>query len=144
MREIGANDGICLRHPPDGRAGPSRLNHGVISMPDNNHDRVLVSPRWIERCRQPGRATRIVFVSTNASVPWGGSEELWSQTALDLLSQGLSVSANLLEWSPLHPRVIDLQEKGMDLRFRPRWYSFAKHPLRRMAFWLENATGSRG
>src|SRR5205814_989630 len=29
-----------------------------------------------------------VFISTMDSVPWGGSEELWSQAALKLVSKG--------------------------------------------------------
>jgi hypothetical protein len=51
---------------------------------------------------------RITFVSTMDSDPWGGSEELWSRTALDLLAQGFPVSASVPEWSPLHPQVLDL------------------------------------
>jgi glycosyltransferase involved in cell wall biosynthesis len=83
---------------------------------------------------------RILFVSTMGLVPWGGSEELWSRTALDLVSQGFSVSANVIEWSPVHPRVLELKAKEVELRLRPRWYSFAKQPLRRMSFWLKSAT----
>lgn len=52
---------------------------------------------------------RIVFVSTMDGIPWGGSEELWSRTALALLvDQGYAVSASVLEWSPLHKRVLGL------------------------------------
>lgn len=63
---------------------------------------------------------RITFVSTMDLEPWGGSEELWARTALDLLSQGFSVSASVLQWSPLHPRVLDLRARGVDLWVRPR------------------------
>jgi glycosyltransferase involved in cell wall biosynthesis len=73
---------------------------------------------------------RIIFVSAMAAAPWGGSEELWSRTALDLVSRGLSVSASVLEWLPLHPRVLDLRARGVHLQVRPQWYSLSKHPLR--------------
>lgn len=66
---------------------------------------------------------RIVFVSTMGVVPWGGSEELWSQAALELVSQGFPVSANVVEWSPLHPKVGRLQEAGVQITTRPTLYS---------------------
>ena len=76
---------------------------------------------------------RIIFVSTMALVPWGGSEELWSRTALDLVAQGFPVSASVLQWAPLHPRVLDLRARGVDLWVRPTWYSLREHPWRRFA-----------
>jgi glycosyltransferase involved in cell wall biosynthesis len=76
---------------------------------------------------------RFTFVSTMDGDPWGGSEELWSRTALDLLAQGFPVSASVLEWSPLHSRVLDLRARGVDLWVRPRWYSFGAHPWARLA-----------
>jgi len=80
---------------------------------------------------EPSR-NRLVFVSTMAGEPWGGSEELWSRTALDLVSQGFPVSASVLEWSPLHPRVLDLRARGVDLWARPQWYSLRRHPWDRL------------
>jgi glycosyltransferase involved in cell wall biosynthesis len=65
--------------------------------------------------------------------PWGGSEELWSRTALDLVEQGFLVSASVLEWVPLHPRVLDLQARGVELWVRPPWYSLREHPWSRLA-----------
>src|SRR5947207_8482826 len=78
-------------------------------------------------------ANRIVFVSTMDGIPWGGSEELWSRTALDLVSQGFLVSAGVIEWSPLHPRAVDLRTRGVELWLRPKWYSLQQHPWRRLA-----------
>jgi glycosyltransferase involved in cell wall biosynthesis len=71
---------------------------------------------------------RIIFVSTMDRQPWAGAEELWSRTALDLVSQGFPVSASVLQWSPLHPRVIDMKTRGVDLWVRPKWYSLPEHP----------------
>jgi glycosyltransferase involved in cell wall biosynthesis len=77
-------------------------------------------------------AKRIIFVSTLEGDPWGGSEELWSRAALDLLAHGFGVSASVYEWSPLHRRVLDLKARGVDLWVRPRWYSWWDHPVRRL------------
>lgn len=79
------------------------------------------------------RSDRILFVSTMDSIPWGGSEELWSRTAVELVSQGISVSAGIIQWSPPHPRVINLKERGVELWFRPKWYSLRDHPWQRLA-----------
>lgn len=62
---------------------------------------------------------------------WGGSEELWSQTALRLVAEGCSVSASVLEWRPPHPRVLNLLQGGVEVCFRP-----PRYPLRKLA-WRE-------
>ncbi len=80
------------------------------------------------------RVESIIFVSAMVGEPWGGSEELWSRTALDLVSQGFSVSASVMEWTPLHPRVLDLTARGVHLQVRPRSYSLLKQPVRRILF----------
>lgn len=41
---------------------------------------------------------KICFVSLNNSSPWGGSEELWSQSALILSKKGYSVSVIFYDW----------------------------------------------
>jgi glycosyltransferase involved in cell wall biosynthesis len=64
---------------------------------------------------------RIVFVSM-CGESWGGSEELWSRTALDLVAQGFAVSASVRKWSPPHRRVLDLVERGVEVWFRPDTY----------------------
>jgi glycosyltransferase involved in cell wall biosynthesis len=79
------------------------------------------------------RHQRIIFVSMMAGEPWGGSEELWSRTAVELVSQGVPVSASVAEWSPLHPRVAKVRARGVDLWVRPSWYSWHEHPWRRLA-----------
>jgi len=38
---------------------------------------------------------KIAFVSTMNNDPWGGSEFLWSETALRLLRAGHTVTANV-------------------------------------------------
>jgi glycosyltransferase involved in cell wall biosynthesis len=66
---------------------------------------------------------RIAFISTMEAVPWGGSEELWSRTALKLVAEGFRVSASVIDWSPLHKRVLNLMEAGVDVWLRPARYS---------------------
>jgi len=77
----------------------------------------------------------IIFVSTMFGSPWGGSEELWSRAALDLAAQGFRVSASVIKWSPLHPRVRYLQARGVELWSRPLQYSLSKYPAHWLASW---------
>src|SRR5690242_17618356 len=65
-------------------------------------------------------ARGIVFISNMEDVPWGGSEELWSRAALNLAAEGYPVAANVLEWSPLHPRIRHLQQQGVVIATRPQ------------------------
>ncbi len=75
---------------------------------------------------------RVIFVTTPNSDPWAGSEELWAQAALDLVARGVSASASVTEFSPLHPRMRELQAKGVELWLRPVWYEWHEHPWRRI------------
>src|SRR5215471_9973753 len=75
----------------------------------------------------------IAFVSTMEGAPWGGSEELWSRTALNLAAQGFSVWASVHEWSPPHKRVLALVEGGVDVWVRPSRYSIWKHAWHRVS-----------
>ncbi len=50
--------------------------------------------------------------------PWGGSEELWSQAALRLRSEGHEVAASVVCWPQLSPKVIELEERGVTLLVR--------------------------
>jgi len=62
----------------------------------------------------------ITFVSTNTT--WGGSEELWGQTALRLAGSGHRVSASVSAWQWPHPDLTELERGGaiLDRRlFRP-------------------------
>jgi glycosyltransferase involved in cell wall biosynthesis len=78
---------------------------------------------------QPRR--RIVFVS-NCGGPWGGSEELWSRTALDLVAQGFPVSASVPKWSPPHRRMLELMERGVEVWFRPEPYPLWRQAWRKL------------
>jgi len=58
---------------------------------------------------------RFVFISTMSGCPWGGSEELWSQTALRLRSEGHQVAASVTWWPQLSPKVTALADQGIEL-----------------------------
>jgi glycosyltransferase involved in cell wall biosynthesis len=61
---------------------------------------------------------RFVFVSTMSGAPWGGSEELWGQSALRLREAGHRISASV-NWCPqLSPKVLALEKRGIDLFIR--------------------------
>lgn len=74
---------------------------------------------------------RISFVSTLPG-QWGGSEELWSRTALDLAAQGFQVSASVVGWSPLHPCVVELMKRGVEVWLRPHPYPLWKQARRKL------------
>jgi glycosyltransferase involved in cell wall biosynthesis len=73
---------------------------------------------------------RIIFLTTISG--WGGSEELWSRAAVDLAGQGFAVAASVVESDPLHPRLRELQRRGVELCPRPTWYSWRRHPWSRL------------
>lgn len=71
-------------------------------------------------CGKPTRSPfRIAFVSTMNGCAWGGSEELWSQTALRLAQLGHQVSASVYKWPTRPDRITELEKAGAHLGFRP-------------------------
>jgi glycosyltransferase involved in cell wall biosynthesis len=60
---------------------------------------------------------RIGFVSTNNQCAWGGSEELWSQTAINLLDKGHSVCASVRYWNPQPQNIHIASERGLKLYY---------------------------
>jgi glycosyltransferase involved in cell wall biosynthesis len=82
---------------------------------------------------------RVLFVTTPHLDPWSGAEELWSRTAIELVSQGVPVSASVWEGSLEYPRMRELQARGVDLCPWPRQYSLRKHPWKRLRSWHNGA-----
>ena len=62
---------------------------------------------------------RFVFVSALASRAWGGSEELWSQTAIRLQQNGHQVAACVCWWPETPKPVSSLIEHGIEVFVRP-------------------------
>jgi glycosyltransferase involved in cell wall biosynthesis len=61
---------------------------------------------------------KFVFISTMGASPWGGSEELWCQTASRLREQGHEVVASVVWWPQLSPKVLALKMQGARLLTR--------------------------
>ena len=64
---------------------------------------------------------RIAFVLTMGDAPWGGSEVLWSQTAVLALQQGHMVFVSAYRWPEVQPQLLALQQKGAILFRRPSY-----------------------
>ncbi|HEY9176043.1 MAG TPA: glycosyltransferase family 4 protein [Flavipsychrobacter sp.] len=62
---------------------------------------------------------RIYIFSTLEIVPWGGSEQLWSDVALKLLGQGHMVMTNSLEWEQSPEKLLQIKAAGGFTTFRP-------------------------
>jgi glycosyltransferase involved in cell wall biosynthesis len=64
---------------------------------------------------------RFAFVSTMAGSPWGGSEELWSRTAVQLKRAGHDVQASVVHWPRLSDKVSLLARQGIRLGTHPSY-----------------------
>ena len=51
----------------------------------------------------------ILFASTNDAAPWGGSEELWFETALRMAKDGWPVVASVVKWPDRAPQLAALE-----------------------------------
>ncbi len=81
---------------------------------------------------------RIGFISTLTYLPWGGSEDLWSEAAARLAGEHL-VFANVQKWDTLSPHIIRLMEKGVKVHLRTHHSSFIKRILNRFVKPLDPA-----
>lgn len=63
------------------------------------------------------RTMKIGFISLMRIAPWGGSEELWSKTALLAISQGHAVETLTNGWVPNSSRIEQLQKAGAVTKF---------------------------
>ena len=63
---------------------------------------------------------RIAFISTMDGLPWGGSEELWSQAATRLLADGHDVLASVIGWPEMPAALAELGRRGAVIERRPK------------------------
>ncbi|MDD5069396.1 MAG: glycosyltransferase family 4 protein [Candidatus Omnitrophica bacterium] len=63
---------------------------------------------------------KIAFVSTNEWASWGGSEELWAQTAIRMGKQGFLVGVNIKGWEETPSRIQEMERSGCMVK--RRWY----------------------
>lgn len=72
------------------------------------------------------RRHKIAFISTMDSSPWGGSEELWTQTAERLIKRGVECRADVKKWPGLPaPRLRVLQKAGCEIAFSRNYWGFS-------------------
>jgi glycosyltransferase involved in cell wall biosynthesis len=62
---------------------------------------------------------KFAFISTMDSAPWGGSEELWGQSAVQLKRAGHEVQASVAPWSGRSEKVRELVQQGIQVESRP-------------------------
>jgi glycosyltransferase involved in cell wall biosynthesis len=60
---------------------------------------------------------KIGFVSLMRVASWGGSEELWSKTALRALAEGHNVETLTYSYDPISLHIAKLREVGVDTKF---------------------------
>jgi glycosyltransferase involved in cell wall biosynthesis len=54
----------------------------------------------------------ITFIACNEYAPWGGSEELWSQTAISMSQQGFNVSVSIKGWKNEAKEISNIESSG--------------------------------
>jgi len=55
---------------------------------------------------------KLIFFTTMSGSPWGGSEELWYQTALSALKAGHVVMISVIDWGNEPAQITNLRNKG--------------------------------
>jgi glycosyltransferase involved in cell wall biosynthesis len=63
---------------------------------------------------------KIAFISTMDGVPWGGSEELWSQAATRLKDAGHEIQASVEYWPQLSDKITALRATGIKVQTHSR------------------------
>jgi len=62
---------------------------------------------------------KIAFVSTMGGAPWGGSEELWSLSAISLRKLGHEIHVSVYDWPNRPSRIKELAAAGAVIHCRP-------------------------
>ena len=58
---------------------------------------------------------RIAIISTMGPLPWGGSEELWAETAFEALQAGHEVFVSVVGWANPAPKLRELERRGVKI-----------------------------
>ncbi len=80
---------------------------------------------------------KIAFISTVEGSTWGGSEELWSQTATRMASQGFTVAVSVKGWKTEAKQVSKIEQSNC--KVVRRWYP--QNRLQRLAYKLHKPGG---
>lgn len=92
---------------------------------------------------------KIVFITVIAGGSWGGSEELWSQTAAYALQEGHHVLVSTNDCENPNPKIIKLQKDGALMHYRPQIkpehdYRLHKRIVRKLIRIIYNPKGKTG
>src|SRR6185437_14823777 len=79
---------------------------------------------------------RIVFISTNDYVPWGGSEYLWGGAAERLARCGVQVCVTAKDWGKPVKQIEQLRAAGCRI-FKRSIPSLARRAIRKLPPWRE-------
>jgi glycosyltransferase involved in cell wall biosynthesis len=79
-----------------------------------------------------GEAARVAIVAGWIADAWGGSEELWSRSALHLGNRRVTVAASIERRTPPHDRVRDLRASGITLSERDTHVPLSRRVWRRI------------
>lgn len=78
---------------------------------------------------------KIVFVSANIGLPWGGSEYLWSGAAERLAQRGVRVRVSVKRWDKPVKDVEHLRDIGCQISYRRPIPRFPVRVLRKLPLW---------
>lgn len=65
--------------------------------------------------------SKILFISSVDYLPWGGSEELYADTAIELIRMGHQVSIYRRHWLPEPTKIKQLRNEGCKILFHSRY-----------------------
>lgn len=75
---------------------------------------------------------KIAYISTIKSTSWGGSEELWYQSAMEAIGRGNKLAVFVYDWNDEPDQIKQLRKKGAFIYKRRRVTSFVRRCLIRV------------
>jgi glycosyltransferase involved in cell wall biosynthesis len=75
---------------------------------------------------------KIAFIAVNDTAPWGGSEELWAQTALRMAQMGYTIGASVKGWKTKPAKIAELEQSQISVTYR----NSDRNKLDKAAFFL--------
>ena len=76
---------------------------------------------------------RIAYISTLHSAPWGGSEELWYQSAVEAIKLNHQLGLFIYDWPEEPKQVLRLREQGTKIYKRRRTVSIFKRIINKVS-----------
>ena len=76
---------------------------------------------------------RIAYISTLRSAPWGGSEELWYQSAGEAIKSDHKLGVFIYDWHDEPKQISKLREQGAEIYKRRRNFSISKRIINKVS-----------